>query len=178
MDGDGKCPVMGGAHRHAAVGTVSNQRWWPNQLNLRVLQQNSPLSNPMGEDFELCRGLQEPGSRCAGERHRRTDDDVAGLVAGGLRPLWAPCSSAWPGTAPVPTASVTAAVAPRRVPSASPPSTAGPTTPISTRRGGCSGRSSRSTASEDFLGGFDLVCRRPWHWSRWASQDVWFRIWP
>ncbi len=29
----------------------SNQDWWPNQLNLRVLHQNSPLSDPMGEDF-------------------------------------------------------------------------------------------------------------------------------
>ncbi len=29
----------------------SNQDWWPNQLNLKVLRQNSPLSNPMGKDF-------------------------------------------------------------------------------------------------------------------------------
>jgi len=29
----------------------SNQDWWPNQLNLRVLHQNSPLSDPLGEDF-------------------------------------------------------------------------------------------------------------------------------
>ncbi|MDQ1413454.1 MAG: catalase-peroxidase [Acidimicrobiaceae bacterium] len=29
----------------------SNQDWWPNQLNLQVLHQHSPLSNPMGEDF-------------------------------------------------------------------------------------------------------------------------------
>ena len=30
---------------------MSNQDWWPNQLNLQVLRQNSPLSNPMGKDF-------------------------------------------------------------------------------------------------------------------------------
>ena len=30
---------------------MSNQDWWPNQLNLKVLRQNSPLSNPMGKDF-------------------------------------------------------------------------------------------------------------------------------
>ena len=30
---------------------MSNQDWWPNQLNLQVLHQHSPLSNPMGEDF-------------------------------------------------------------------------------------------------------------------------------
>ncbi|HEX5770265.1 MAG TPA: hypothetical protein VFY11_04815, partial [Nocardioidaceae bacterium] len=29
----------------------SNQDWWPNQLNLQVLHQHSPRSNPMGEDF-------------------------------------------------------------------------------------------------------------------------------
>ena len=30
----------------------TNQDWWPNQLNLQVLHQHSPLSNPMGEDFD------------------------------------------------------------------------------------------------------------------------------
>ncbi len=30
---------------------MSNREWWPNQLNLRVLQQNSPLTDPMGEEF-------------------------------------------------------------------------------------------------------------------------------
>ena len=29
----------------------SNQDWWPNQLNLKILRQNSPLSNPLGKDF-------------------------------------------------------------------------------------------------------------------------------
>jgi catalase-peroxidase len=40
----GKCPVM-----HA---TRSNRDWWPHQLNLRLLHQNSALSNPMGEEFD------------------------------------------------------------------------------------------------------------------------------
>jgi catalase-peroxidase len=48
----GKCPVMGGAHRHSASGTAANQHWWPNQLNLKVLHQNSALSDPMGEEFD------------------------------------------------------------------------------------------------------------------------------
>ena len=38
----GKCPVM---HR-------SNRDWWPNQLNLSILHQNSSLSNPTGEAFD------------------------------------------------------------------------------------------------------------------------------
>ena len=47
MSNESKCPVMG----HAQAGTVANQRWWPNQLNLKVLHQNSPAGDPMGEDF-------------------------------------------------------------------------------------------------------------------------------
>ena len=47
MSNESKCPVMG--HSHA--GTVANQRWWPNQLNLKVLHQNPPAGDPMGEDF-------------------------------------------------------------------------------------------------------------------------------
>ena len=35
-----KCPVMGSSA--AASGTVSNRDWWPNQLNLKILHQNTP----------------------------------------------------------------------------------------------------------------------------------------
>jgi len=45
----GKCPVMHG--QHTAVGVTANQHWWPDQLNLRVLRQNSPSADPMGESF-------------------------------------------------------------------------------------------------------------------------------
>lgn len=48
MDGSeasaGKCPLM-----HTNLGVQSNRDWWPNQINLRILHQNSSLSNPMGE---------------------------------------------------------------------------------------------------------------------------------
>ena len=37
--------------KHSAGGGTSNQDWWPNQLNLKILHQHSPLSNPLGEDF-------------------------------------------------------------------------------------------------------------------------------
>lgn len=46
----GKCPVMGAAH--TATGSNANQHWWPNQLNLSILHQNSPASNPMADDFD------------------------------------------------------------------------------------------------------------------------------
>ncbi|HEY3909557.1 MAG TPA: catalase/peroxidase HPI [Stellaceae bacterium] len=51
MSGENKCPMSGGHHGHMAAGAKSNRDWWPNQLNLKILQQNSPLANPMGKDF-------------------------------------------------------------------------------------------------------------------------------
>ncbi len=41
-----KCPVM-----HTSTGVRSNRDWWPNQLNLRILHQNSALSDPLGGAF-------------------------------------------------------------------------------------------------------------------------------
>lgn len=51
------CPVVGEVHRPAmqrptAAGSYSNGDWWPNQLNLQILHQNSPLGNPLGGDFD------------------------------------------------------------------------------------------------------------------------------
>ena len=51
MNEDSKSPVTGSAHKHTAGRGTSNRDWWPNQLNLRILHQNSSLSNPMGEAF-------------------------------------------------------------------------------------------------------------------------------
>ncbi|MBD3403080.1 catalase/peroxidase HPI [candidate division GN15 bacterium] len=47
----GKCPVTGATHRHTAAGALSNEDWWPNQINLKILHQHSNKPNPMGEDF-------------------------------------------------------------------------------------------------------------------------------
>jgi catalase-peroxidase len=44
----GKCPVV---HGTTNLGMRSNNDWWPNQLNLRILRQNSPRSDPMGAGF-------------------------------------------------------------------------------------------------------------------------------
>ena len=58
MDGDsseggGKCPVMhGGLEKNAVVLEMSNQIWWPNHLNLKILNKNSALCDPMGEGFD------------------------------------------------------------------------------------------------------------------------------
>jgi len=50
MDGNnvGKCPVMHGAAVQATNQLQSNREWWPNQLNLKVLGQNAPQSDPFG----------------------------------------------------------------------------------------------------------------------------------
>jgi catalase-peroxidase len=50
MDSESKCPVVGTSQKQSNGGT-SNQEWWPNQLNLKVLSQNSPAGNPLGEAF-------------------------------------------------------------------------------------------------------------------------------
>ncbi len=51
MSNETKCPVLGGHQANTTAGALSNRDWWPNQLNLKVLHQNSPASDPMGEEF-------------------------------------------------------------------------------------------------------------------------------
>ncbi len=46
-----RCPFTGGAIKYTTESSRSNSDWWPNMLNLRILRQNSSLSNPMGENF-------------------------------------------------------------------------------------------------------------------------------
>ncbi len=53
MDGDSKCPVAhGSTPKNAVVLTMSNDKWWPNQLSVKLLHQHTPSSNPMGEAFD------------------------------------------------------------------------------------------------------------------------------
>jgi catalase-peroxidase len=51
MTNENKCPFSGGANTLAGA-SQPNAQWWPNQLNLKLLHQNSPLSNPMDENFD------------------------------------------------------------------------------------------------------------------------------
>ena len=46
MSAEAKCPFV-----HTAAGAPTNAQWWPNQLNLNILHQHSPLSDPMDKDF-------------------------------------------------------------------------------------------------------------------------------
>jgi catalase-peroxidase len=51
-DNRSKCPVTGaGSNHNVGSGGTKNRDWWPNQLKLNILRQNSSLSNPMGEEF-------------------------------------------------------------------------------------------------------------------------------
>ena len=47
-DSASQCPMSGA---NTAIGSSPTQQWWPNQLNLRILHQNSPPSDPMGQEF-------------------------------------------------------------------------------------------------------------------------------
>ncbi|NOR67590.1 MAG: catalase/peroxidase HPI [Woeseiaceae bacterium] len=51
MNDENKCPVTGRTSKQLAGSGTKNRDWWPNQLNLNLLHQHSPLSNPMGEAF-------------------------------------------------------------------------------------------------------------------------------
>jgi catalase-peroxidase len=52
MSKDTKRPVTGRTGKPIAGGGTSTRDWWPNQLNLKILHQHSPLSNPMDEEFD------------------------------------------------------------------------------------------------------------------------------
>ena len=51
MTTETKCPVTNAARRHTAAGALSNRDWWPNQLNLQILHQNSRECSPLGPEF-------------------------------------------------------------------------------------------------------------------------------
>ncbi len=53
------CPVMHGPHAaHTAMGSTANEHWWPNQLNLKILHQNHPKSDPLGDDFDYAEAFK------------------------------------------------------------------------------------------------------------------------
>ena len=52
MSTEAKCPFPGASGKSSAGSVKSKQNWWPNQLDLKILHQQSALSNPMGEKFD------------------------------------------------------------------------------------------------------------------------------
>jgi len=55
----GKCPVMHGKPTAARFSTRANNDWWPNQLNLRILSQQSAKSNPMDAGFSYAEAFKK-----------------------------------------------------------------------------------------------------------------------
>ena len=53
----GKCPFMASVRKQTVTGSQANRQWWPNQLNLRILNQNSPRVDPMDPDFDYARAF-------------------------------------------------------------------------------------------------------------------------
>nr|WP_315201620.1 catalase/peroxidase HPI [uncultured Flavobacterium sp.] len=56
--GESKCPFSGASSKKSAGSGTRNNDWWPNQLKLGILRQNSSLSNPMGEDFNYAEAFK------------------------------------------------------------------------------------------------------------------------
>ena len=58
----GKCPLHFGSNQTSGLTTTNqgntNRDWWPNQLDLTILRQNSSLSNPMGEAFNYAEAFK------------------------------------------------------------------------------------------------------------------------
>jgi len=59
MEETSKCPVTGKTRSSGAGSGMTNKDWWPNRLNLKILHQNSVLSNPMGADFKYAEAFKK-----------------------------------------------------------------------------------------------------------------------
>ena len=81
MSNEATCPFSGGARKHAVAGAPTNADWWPNQLNLAMLHQQSSKSDPMGETFDYA------------EEFRKLDLDA---VIADLRALMTNSQDWWP----------------------------------------------------------------------------------
>jgi len=56
---DAQCPFAGHMLQHTRAGATGNRTWWPNQLNLAILHQQSAKSSPMGPGFDYRKSFQE-----------------------------------------------------------------------------------------------------------------------
>ena len=58
MSNDAQCPFSAAAPKNAVASATTNANWWPNQLNVKLLNQHSPLNDPMGEDFNYAEAFK------------------------------------------------------------------------------------------------------------------------
>jgi catalase-peroxidase len=59
MTTESKCPFSGSASPNTVAGTRSNADWWPNQLNIKILHQQTTASNPMGDAFDYAKEFKK-----------------------------------------------------------------------------------------------------------------------
>src|SRR5579863_6954853 len=59
MSSEAQCPFSNDAIKHTSAGAKGNRDWWPNQLNLGILHQNSSLSNPMEKEFDYAQEFKK-----------------------------------------------------------------------------------------------------------------------
>ena len=147
MTSESQCPVVNGTNgtQTKTATARSNRDWWPNQLALEILHQNSPLSNPLGEEFDYAEEFKKVDLAALKkdvEAVMTTSQDWWPADYGHYGPLFIRMAWHSAGTYRIEDGRGGAPSGTQRFA----PSTAGPTTRASTRPGGCSGRSSRSTA--------------------------------
>lgn len=58
-DSSAKCPFLNGEMNQTAGGGTTNREWWPNQLKLNILRQNSSLTDPMDEGYDYREEFQK-----------------------------------------------------------------------------------------------------------------------
>lgn len=58
MSSVAECPFTGAVSKHTSTGGKGNRDWWPNQLNLSILHQNSPHSSPMEKEFNYAKEFE------------------------------------------------------------------------------------------------------------------------
>ncbi len=59
MSSEARCPFSTAHGARTTAGAQSNRDWWPNRLNLKILNQHSAKSNPLGEAFDYAREFQK-----------------------------------------------------------------------------------------------------------------------
>ena len=80
-------PGCGRPFRTPTILARVNRDWWPKGLNIHVLHQNSPLTDPMGKGFNYAEAFKSLDLDAVIKDLHALMTDIAVLVAGGLRPL-------------------------------------------------------------------------------------------
>ncbi len=107
----GKCPFHQGGHDQSAGGGTTTRDWWPNQLRVDLLNQHSNRSNPLGEDFDYRKRIQQIRLLRSEKRSESPADRISAVVACRLGQLRRSVYSYGSGTARVLTVQSTGAAA-------------------------------------------------------------------